>query len=134
MSSVVVTVRFDAVGAAFATGVAMAGPATVPLPALFTARTSKAYAAPLVRPDRVTPVLSAATAVHDALSGTIEPSAWRYSYPVTAAPKWPAGAVQDSSTFPMPGVAVKRRGAPGGARPLTAMRYLRSPDNWPFPA
>ena len=57
---------------AAATGVAVAL-AAAPPPAVFTARTSKAYPVPFVRPDTVSP-LTAPASVHVAVVITVVPS------------------------------------------------------------
>ena len=107
---------------ATAAGVAVTGPAVVPSPALFTARTSKAYAVALVRPLTRTLVSSpallpvsllSATAVQSVASSTVIPAAWRYSYRVIAAPPLVAGADQFSRTSPPPAVAARFCGALG---------------------
>ena len=69
-------------------GVAVTGPALAPSPALFTARTSKAYSVPLMRLDTVTlQLVSGADARIAAVRhigpglcsvDTVVPTAWRY--------------------------------------------------------
>ena len=102
-----------------------------PAPTLFTACTSKRYSVPLVRPDTVKVVSSAALPPESEPSGTsvqlgvqaVVPVRWaRYWYFKMAAPPSLPGAVQASVTRPSPGVVPRSRGAPGADVPGALVR------------
>ena len=116
-------------------GVALRGPAATPLPALLTARTSKAYSVPLVRPVTTTCVSSAVLASRSMLSGTsfqiappatVAPGEKRYWYLVMAAAKLPAsaGSAHESVMRVSPCMAVKFCGAPGRTVALSLIEPL----------